>query len=116
MPVIKENKQDYAVKTKDVLLSVFIGEGQFGRSDVIVDGKQIVRVTGDITELRLGAGDQLKGKELRINTMGVDINTDTNRLRVDYELKGGDGVLSFDSREKVKDNDSVLFLTTVSLT
>jgi hypothetical protein len=114
MPKVKKKEESYKVKNKDIFLNLFVGDGQFGRTDLILDGEQILRVTGDITNLRLGSGAELKAKELRINTLGVDVNTDTNRLGITYELKGGDGLKEFESTDKVaSDFGSILFMTTV---
>jgi hypothetical protein len=120
IPKIKRTEKKCKVKaTGDVALSLslFIGEGQFGRSDVVLEDQHMVRVTGDIIELRLGPAADLKGKTLLINTLGVDVNSDTNRLRVDYELTGVESNAQFFASDKVdNDNESVLFLTKVLFT
>jgi hypothetical protein len=114
MPKNVITDKTYTVGTKDVILSVIVGEGQFGRHDIELAGDQLVRVTGDVIELRLGAGADLAGKKLRVRTLGADINTNTNRLTMSYELRGGDGVLKFRASEKVaSDFGSLLFKTSV---
>jgi hypothetical protein len=116
MPKVVLTEKAYDVKKKDVFLSLLVGDGQFGRSDVFLDDTKIIRATGDITGLRLGNGAELDGKTLKIHTLGVDVNTDTNRLDVSYELRGGDGVLEFTASDKVASEfGSIMFSTKVSL-
>lgn len=116
MPKVVVTEKDYDVKKKDVFLSLFVGDGQFGRTDVLLDDTRIIRATGDITGLRLGSGTELDGKTLKIRTLGVDVNTDTNRLDISYELRGGDGVLEFAASDKVASEfGSIMFSTKVSL-
>jgi hypothetical protein len=115
MPTIKKTAQRYAVRDRDVSLSLFVGNGQFGRTDVLLDGESILdRVTGDINNLVLGPGIDLQGRTLAINTLAVDVNTDTNRLGITYELKGGKRAIEFESKDVVPSEfGSILFVTTV---
>jgi hypothetical protein len=97
-----------------VILSITVGEGQFGRHDIELAGIPLLRVTGDVIEMRLGPGGDLAGKKLRIRTLAADINTNTNRLTMSYELRGGGSALSFRAADKVAtDFGSLLFKTTV---
>lgn len=78
---------DYEVDTGDVTLTIIIGDGQIGTSLVRLDGKELA--IGDVTELKLGKGSSLAGKELFIKTVVADVNDKTNNTSVSYQLKGG---------------------------
>jgi len=79
----------YQVGSADVFLSLAIGEGQFGTSDVFVGGAQILRASGSIGSLRLGPGAAIKGKKLLVRSVVSDVSTMTNKMSVSYRLNGG---------------------------
>lgn len=79
----------YQVGAADVFLSLTIGDGQFGTSDVFVGGTQIVRASGPIGSLRLGSGAAIKGKKLLVRSVVSDVSTMTNKMSVSYRLNGG---------------------------
>jgi hypothetical protein len=89
MPDKVKTDDSYEVSTGDVFLSLTIGEGQFGTSDVFVGGMQIVRASGPIGNLRLGAGPNITGKRLLARSVVTDVNTMSNKMSVTYRLKGG---------------------------
>jgi hypothetical protein len=91
----------YQLRNRDIFVSVAIGEGQFGTSDVILDGKRIVRVSGPIGKLLIGPGGDLAGKTLTVRTVVNDVSTLTNRMSVTYRLDGGKSRAEFTSRSQV---------------
>jgi len=90
---------DYHVGSKDVTISIVIGDAQLGASVLKIDSKEIKR--GDkIQNFNVGNGPKLKGKTLSIKTVVTDVNDKTNHTSVTYKLKGG-----------AKDNDFYLDAT-----
>lgn len=83
-------EKTYAVGNRDVFLSLMIGEGQFGTSDVKLGDKLLVRASGPIGKLMIGKGADLPNKALKIRSVVNDISTQTNRMSVTYQLTGGD--------------------------
>jgi hypothetical protein len=81
-------KRDYSVKDDShVFLTVLIGNAQIGGTAVMVDGNNVV--TGEIKDLYIGNGSELKNKGARITTTVSDINENTNILVVRYIVSGG---------------------------
>lgn len=89
MPDKVKTDDSYEVSTGDVFLSLTIGEGQFGTSDVFVGGTQVVRASGPIGNLRLGSGPRITGKKLLVRSVVTDVSTMTNKMSVSYRLNGG---------------------------
>ena len=111
------NEKDYEVRKGDVFLSLTIGEGQTGTSDVFIGDKKIVRVTGSIGKLLLGKGSDIAGKALVVRSVVNDVNSDTNKMTVTYKLKGGAKGLVFTSKGSVDAEGAVLFFeATVNMT
>lgn len=102
--------KDYAVRRRDVFLSVTIGEGQQGRSSLLLDGKEVLRTSPPIGRFLVGSGEDLPGRVLTIRTIAHDVVAATNRLSVTYRLSGGVAPAEFTSRGKVdEDNDFLIF-------
>jgi hypothetical protein len=100
----------YAVRRRDVFLSVTIGEGQQGRSSLLLDGKEVLRTSPPIGRFLVGAGTDLLGHTLTVRTVANDVVAATNRLSVTYKLSGGVQAAEFTSRGKVdRDNDFLIF-------
>lgn len=109
-------KKKYDVRNADVFLSLTVGEGQFGRTDVFLGSQKLVRTSGSIKELLIGPGDTVAGKKLLVRTLGVDVNAQSNRMHLTYLMKGGQANLEFESKGHVKNQGGMLlFETTVSL-
>jgi hypothetical protein len=79
----------YKVGTRTVSLSLIIGEGQFGTSDVFIDDERILRASGSFGKLRLGGGAELAGKTILVRTIVNDTVAQTNRMTLTYRLTGG---------------------------
>lgn len=80
-------KTDYAVAQRNVDLTIIIGDAQLGTSIVFLNGIKIAE--GEITNLLIGSGTQLKGSTLKVKTIVSDVNDKTNHTSVTYRLKGG---------------------------
>lgn len=91
----------YKLRNREIFLSVAIGQGQFGTSDVILDNQQILRASGPIGKLLLGNGNDLAGSTLTVRTVVNDVSTMTNRMSVTYKLAGGQSAAEFTSRSQV---------------
>lgn len=106
----------YEIGTEDVFLSLNIGEGQFGTSDVFVEDTSILRASGSIGRLRLGAGIRLTGKDVLIRSVVTDVSTLTNKMSVTYLLSGGKKDKKIAVKSSVsKPGASLVFETTFAL-
>ena len=106
----------YKVGTRTVFLSLSIGEGQFGSSDVFIDDERILRTSGSFGGLRLGGGAELTGKTLLVRTIVNDTVTQTNRMTLTYKLAGGTPPGEFEAKGRVKnEGESLLFEATFAL-
>jgi len=97
----------YTVDTEDVFLSVTVGEGQFGLSDVRLGTQKLVRATGPIT-VRIGHGPDIAGQKLVVMSVVNDVNTHTNRMSVSYRLTGGKTSDAFVANGTVANEGGVL--------
>lgn len=102
--------KQYVVRTRDVYLAVTIGEGQQGRSSVLLDGKEILRTSPPFSKFRIGVGPDLVDRTLTIRTVVNDVVATTNRMSVTYALSGGQSTEKFTSKGTVRrDNDFLSF-------
>ena len=109
-------KKKYTVGKGDVFLSLIIGDGQFGSTDVFLDDKRILRTSGSFGRLRVGKGAEVAGKSLSVSTIVNDTVVQTNRMSVTYKLSGGTGPGDFTSKGKVDNQgDSMFFEATFNL-
>jgi hypothetical protein len=115
MPARKKTQDQYPVDTADVFLSLGIGEGQFGTTDVFIGTTSILRATGPIGSLRLGSGPAIKGKKLLVRSVISDVSTKTNKMSVSYRLNGGKGTKNLVVNDNVAEGKSVVFDTTFTL-
>jgi hypothetical protein len=102
--------KQYVVRTRDVFLAVTIGEGQQGRSSVLLNGKEILRTSPPFSKFLVGAGPDLVDRTLTIRTVVNDVVATTNRMSVTYGLSGGRSPEKFTSKGTVgRDNDFLSF-------
>jgi hypothetical protein len=99
---------DYKVGEGDVFLSMRIGEGQTGTTEVLLGTTPLVTVSGDIGSLRIGSGADLAGKKLNVRSIINDVMSNTNRMAVTYELRGGTRARNFDADGEVATNFGLL--------
>jgi hypothetical protein len=105
----------YVVQERDVFLAVTIGDGQQGRSSVLLDKKEILRTSPPFSKFLIGAGPDLVGKTLTIRTVVNDVVATTNRMSVTYALSGGPSADKFTSKGTVRhDNDFLSFEAAVT--
>jgi hypothetical protein len=81
-------KEDYAVATGTVRLTVLVGERQYGSSIVFLDDDLIAN--GDIDELPLGKGSELEGRTATVYTVVTDVRDRKKEMSVTWILTGGD--------------------------
>lgn len=90
-----------------VFFTVSIGNAQIGGSVVRWKNKQEVIAKGEVTNLELGLGEELRGKILRVTTNVLDVNEQTNGVVVNhYFYNGKPALFSFDERVN---NDGDIF-------
>ena len=81
-------KKYYSVNDDShVFLTVIIGNAQVGGTAVMLNGNHVAK--GEIEDLDLGNGSDLRGKGARVTTTVSDINENTNTLVVRYIVTGG---------------------------
>ena len=101
MPDRVTTNETYSVGTADVFLSLAIGEGQFGTSDVTIGATNVLRSSGSIGRLRIGSGANVKGKTLKVTSVVSDVSTMTDKMSVTYQLSGGEASKAITARGKV---------------
>lgn len=110
-------EKEYKVGTGTITLSLIVGEGQFGRSDVRLDAQRLVRASGSIGNLLVGQAADVRGKTLRIRTIVHDTVAATNRMSVTYKLSGGPQDRTFTSKGEVDhEGGNLVFEAVVALT
>ena len=103
---------EYEVSSKDILLTIVIGNGQPGSSRVKLNGKLIAG--RDINGLVIGKGNEIKGSTLKITTVVNDFQINTNRTSVQYLLSGGTESKRYYLEANVDiDGDSVYYFTNI---
>src|SRR5215813_11956053 len=111
----EENDFDFRVTDADVILTVTIGEGQLGASFVFRDGVLLVKGGVVIGSLNLGAGTDLVGKEVTIDSIVNDISTNTNKMSVRYVVENGGKKKSQLATHEVESEGSICrFVSTLS--
>ena len=117
MPADISVDKDYKVGDGKVSLSLVIGDGQFGRTEVRLNTQRLVRVSGSIGDLIIGDGADVQGKTLRIRSIVHDTVAATNKMSVTYKLSGGTRDVQFTSKGAVtQDGGNLVFDANVSLT
>jgi hypothetical protein len=102
--------EKYAVAIRDVYLTVTIGEGQQGRSSVLLNAREILRTSPPIGALLLGPGPDLASGKLTVRTVVNDVVATTNRMSVTYKLSDGKSSEEFISNGRVaSENDYLIF-------
>lgn len=111
--VAVELRDDYpVVSAQDVRLSVSIGEGQTGLVSVFLGGTRVSRTPAPI-ELLVGKGSVLRDKLLEVRTIVNDVNNQTNKMSVTYQLTGGVEPLECISKGEVLRENEPLDFTAV---
>lgn len=85
--VIRRLNRTYTVRKAPVILRIVVGDGQFGSSVVRLDGEEIA--SGAIAMLLVGDGAGLRGSKVAVATTVTDVQRNTNRTSMTYELSGG---------------------------
>lgn len=107
--------KEYVVRNKNVFLSLTIGEGQFGTSDVFLDDDHVLRASGPLKVL-LGNGSDIVGETVIVRSVVNDVSSATNKMSVTYRLTGGAAAAEFVAKGKVVDaGDLLIFEATFAL-
>ncbi|HEY6359479.1 MAG TPA: hypothetical protein VIX63_00175 [Vicinamibacterales bacterium] len=110
-----ELKDEYRVADGEVRLAVSIGEGQTGLVSVFLGGVKISRSPAPI-DLRVGEGSEIRDKLLEVRTIVNDVNSQTNKMSVTYQLTGGTSAMEQVSRGEVGvDNQPLDFVAVFAL-
>jgi hypothetical protein len=110
MPADITLNEKYSVGMRDVHLTVTIGEGQQGRSSVLLNAREILRTSPPIGALLLGPGQGLASGTLTVRTVVNDVVAATNRMSVTYKLSDGQSSEEFISKGSVvSENDFLIF-------
>jgi hypothetical protein len=113
--VAVELRDDYPVAGGEVRLAVSIGEGQTGLVSVFLSGVKISRTPAPI-DVRVGTGADIRDKLLEVRTIVNDVNSQTNKMSVTYQLTGGKSVLEHVSKAEVEAEHQALdFLAVFAL-
>ena len=114
MAVKKITKTDISVKVNletPILLTVTIGNAQIGGSVARWKNNQNILAKGEIKNLNLGLGFDIKGKTLKITTNVLDVNEVTNGIVINHYFYNGTPAL-YTCEDKVEKDGDILQLIT----
>lgn len=94
-----------------VFLTVNIGNAQIGGSVLKFKNSPDVLAKGKIRNLKIGKGEDLLGKTLKINTNVLDSNTSTDKIFITHDFKNG-VPSTFPFYDTVDNDGDVFSLTT----
>jgi len=89
MPVTKrtEDLKVINVQPDDIVsLSIIIGNAQIGSSSVKFKFSSVILAKGEIKDLAIGKGSDIRGRILRVATRVLDANTATNKVIVTHHF------------------------------
>ena len=98
----------YTVGSTDVFLAITIGEGQHGTSIVLLGATRIAAGSGSL-HVKVGDGDDIKGKVVTVRSAVNDVIAATNRMSVTYRFAGGQGSGTFIAEGICPDEGGLLF-------
>lgn len=87
MKKVEFNTNYDVVANKNVTLTIIIGNEQIGGSVALLNGQELAR--GDIKDILVGKGDDIKNLKLKIKSAVTDVNDSTDVTTITYSLKGG---------------------------
>jgi len=98
----------YKVLERTITLTIIIGDAQLGSSLVLLEGQELGR--GEIKNMEIGRGADIVGKILKVKSIVTDVNDNTNRMSIIYQLRGGQDDKSYSLEDIVsEDGDSTIF-------
>lgn len=99
----------HVVDGQDVFLTITFGDGQLGGS--VVTGANVIM--GLVTDWKVGAGTELRGKSIDIHSTVSDVVPQTNRVSASYQLTGGVHPQTIVMESTVADNGTDRFRVVV---
>ena len=81
-------EDEYEVADGPVTLSVLVGDRQYGSSMVFLDDELLTN--GDIDEIPIGSGPDLKGRSVSVYTVVTDVRNKKTDMSVTWVLSGGE--------------------------
>jgi hypothetical protein len=115
MPIgVERLSGEYEVGKDLVVLRIFIGEGQFGSSAVLLGEGELA--SGSLAMVRVGEGVDLKGERLTITSTVTDVQRLTNLTSVTYVLSGGPRIEEHHmERDVEEEGGSVIYIAELDL-
>ncbi len=104
------------MKTKNVLVTVVIGNAQIGSSRLKFEEETDAVATGKIKNQSVGTGRDLPGKKLNIITRVLDSNPRNNKISIKHIFHYEDGreIFILDETDNEVDNNMDIFSLEVS--
>ena len=93
---------------QEILLSIVVGDAQIGSSYVQLEGDK--KGEGQISNLALGTGEEVRGKTLAVKSVVTDVNDATNSTSITYRVGGQE--LS-QTATVDQEGDSVIYRATI---
>lgn len=109
--VIKTDLSAKVILDAQIYLTVTIGNAQIGGNVVRWKGNPNILAKGEIKNLNLGLGMDIKGKTLKITTNVLDVNEATNGIVVNHYFHNGSPSL-FPYVDQVNSDGDILQLIT----
>ena len=95
---------------QEILLSIVVGDAQIGSSYVQLEGDKDKKGEGQISNLALGTGEEVRGKTLAVKSVVTDVNDATNSTSITYRVGGQE--LS-QTATVDQEGDSVIYRATI---
>ncbi|WP_017325111.1 hypothetical protein [Synechococcus sp. PCC 7336] len=117
MAVFRDDFVDFEIAdlNKDVTVTVTVGEGNLGGSSYDLNGEFIRDVDGDGIPVKIGTGNEMNGKKLRIVTTVTDSNARTNRTSIALKIENQGKRFNRTYIATVdEDNETAIFLTLIT--
>ena len=87
---INDQREYEVVDNQAVRLTIVIGDAQVGGSSLVLDSTPVkTGPNGQVLDIAIGAGDEIRYKTLECTTTVRDINPSTNKTSVTYMFRGG---------------------------
>ena len=103
------------VTDEDVFLTVKIGQGQLGATEVFRRNDMLVKGGVVISRFNLGPGFSLAGDSISVESLVNDVGGQTNKMSVTYLIENGAKTTKFVARHTVAhDADMCSFVSAIT--
>jgi hypothetical protein len=120
MGIIISKEETYKIKTnnKDIILDITEGNGEILTSVITIKGKLKKPIDDEGHIFKLGKKADLQNKNVFINSTATDVSPNTNDLIVNFDIKEGGNLTSFEQAKGTVDSqgNSITFIKSINFT